>query len=110
MFSKVIKWFPFHINSCNRFFAKDDFQLCLAFSLSKNSKGSVDLKLKKMATKSEVAGSNPRPCKMCLKQRSKRASKILWPKRLFLQKKNIIIKFKARISQSISQLWFAFHN
>ena len=59
--------------------------MCLAFSLSKNTNGSDGRELKSMATNPEVTGSNPRLCKMFLKQRSKRASNLLWPKRRFFK-------------------------
>ena len=59
-----------------------------------------------MAPKQKVKVSNPRLCRMFLKQRSKRASQLLWPKRRFFEKQMfIIIKFKARISQ----LRYRFH-
>ena len=56
-----------------------------------------------MAPKQKVKGSNQRFCRMFLKQRSKRASHLLWPKRRFF-KMYIIIKLKARISQL--RYWF----
>ena len=39
-----------------------------------------------MAPKQENKRSNPRLCRMFLKQRSKRASQLLWPKRRYLKK------------------------
>ena len=58
-----------------------------------------------MAPKQEVKGSNPCLCRMFLKQRSKRASQFLWPKRRFFSTMYIIIKLKARISH----LRYRFH-
>ena len=50
-----------------------------------------------MAPKQKVKGSNPRLCRMFLKQRRNRSSQLLWPKRRFFFKKMfIIIRFKAR--------------
>ena len=61
----------------------DFFHWFLVFSLSDNPKRSVGLEIEKIATKPEVTGSNSRHGKLFLKQRSKRASKLLWPKSRF---------------------------
>ena len=41
------------------------------------------LEVKNMAPKKKVKGLNPRLCRTFLKQRSKRASQLFWPKNVF---------------------------